>query len=385
MDITAIICEYHLLHNGHLRQIAWIREQYPDTIVLALMSGSFVQRGEAAVYSVDLRAAAAVKEGVDLVLELPFPWSMSAGPYFATGSVRLLAALGVTRFCFGSENGEITALSKVADNLCAPIYQEKLAEALVSEKHRTTSAIRLGEQVYADCFGAGYPTTPNDILGVSYLVACRETAGAPTPVTLKREGHESATAARRALAQGDRDTLSAMLPPASLALCDRPFTKNADIGSAMLAWYRLADPKQLGACAEFTSGENHRLLGVAEQATDYDTLVAGMRQKRLTDARIRRMLWYGMLAVSESDLKKAPAYTVLLGAGPRGREALRYLKKNSALPILTKRADYKQYGAEVEAQFSLALRAQGLYDLIAPAGERGYLRNAPYLKNTENT
>ena len=385
MDVTAIICEYHLLHKGHLRQIAWIRNRYPDTVVLALMSGSFVQRGEAAMYSADARAAVAVESGVDLVLELPFPWSMSAGPFFAAGGVRLLAALGVTRFCFGSESGDLTALRTVADNLCAPCYRERMAAALASERHRTVSAIQLGEQVYQELFGVGYPRTPNDILGVSYLVACRETAGAPQPVTLKREGSESATAARLALVQGDTATLEGLLPPASLALTCRPFTKNTDIGAAMLAWYRLSDPQRIGASAEVTPGDSHRLAEVAQTATDYEALVAGMRQKRRTDARIRRMLWYGMLGVTEADLKASPAYTVLLGAGQRGREALRYLKKHSDLPILTKRADYKQCGEAVATQFSLALRAQGLYDLIAPAEARGYLCHPPYLKNAHST
>jgi predicted nucleotidyltransferase len=153
----------------------------------------------------------------------------------------------------------------------------------------------------------------------------------------------------------------------------------------MLAWYRLSDPQVVANCAEFTPGDSYRLAELAQTAVDYEELLAGMRQKRLTDARIRRMLWYGMLGVTEADLKATPAYTVLLGANERGREALRFLKKHSDLPILTKRADYKQCTDTVVRQFTLALRAQSLYDLIAPEGERGYLCNAPYLKNTQST
>lgn len=380
MDITAIICEYHLLHYGHVRQIDWIRAHYPNTLVLALMSGNFVERGEAAMYSKEDRARVAVASGADLVLELPFPWSMSAGPYFAGGAVSLLAALGVTRFCFGSENGTLANLQRVADNLLSADYTAALAAARADGSFRATSDIRLGAEVYTDLFGAGFPETPNDILGVSYLVAARRTPNAPEAVTLKREGSESATAARVALRQGDAATLDTLLPPPSRALTEKPYVETTAIAPAMLAWYRLADPRAIEECADFSHGDGYRVVEVAKSATNYEMLVAGMRQKCLTDAKIRRMLWYGMLGVAQRDLAAVPAYTTLLAANARGRAALRTLHKG-ALPILTKRAAYKNESPVVRAQFKLALRAEALYALLADTPAHETLRHAPHFEN----
>ena len=74
MDVTAVICEYNPFHNGHKTQIEYIRQNYPDTVIAAVMSGNLVQRGEFAVLEKYDRAKIALEYGVDVVLELPFPW-----------------------------------------------------------------------------------------------------------------------------------------------------------------------------------------------------------------------------------------------------------------------------------------------------------------------
>ena len=58
------------------------------------MSGNFVQRGEAAIIEKWDRARIAVDCGVNLVLELPFPFSMASAEYFAKA--------GVCPFLFGN-------------------------------------------------------------------------------------------------------------------------------------------------------------------------------------------------------------------------------------------------------------------------------------------
>ena len=79
MKTVAIICEYNPFHNGHLYQIEQIRREFgDDTVILALMSGNYTQRGELAVADKSLRAKWAVMSGVNLCLELPFPYSMSS-------------------------------------------------------------------------------------------------------------------------------------------------------------------------------------------------------------------------------------------------------------------------------------------------------------------
>ena len=70
------------------------------------MSGNWVQRGEAALANKWTRTALALRQGVDLVVELPTPWAVSSAEPFARGGVGLLTATGVVdTLSFGSEAG----------------------------------------------------------------------------------------------------------------------------------------------------------------------------------------------------------------------------------------------------------------------------------------
>ena len=108
MTAAGVICEYNPFHSGHLRQFAQLRERLgADTAIVCLMSGAFVQRGEVAVFSPAVRAAAAVECGADIVLELPVTHSLRSAEGFAAGGVDILTRLGaVDGFFFGAEHAE---------------------------------------------------------------------------------------------------------------------------------------------------------------------------------------------------------------------------------------------------------------------------------------
>ena len=61
MKIVGIICEYNPFHLGHQKQFRLVREHYgPDTGIVCLMSGNFVQRGAPAIFDKSIRARAAI-------------------------------------------------------------------------------------------------------------------------------------------------------------------------------------------------------------------------------------------------------------------------------------------------------------------------------------
>ena len=93
MNITGIITEYNIFHNGHKYQIDEIKKH--SDAVIAVMSGSFVQRGDVAITDKWSRAKMALSGGVDLVIELPVCYALNAAPNFATGGINILNALGV--------------------------------------------------------------------------------------------------------------------------------------------------------------------------------------------------------------------------------------------------------------------------------------------------
>ena len=116
MNITGIITEYNIFHNGHKYQIDEIKKH--SDAVIAVMSGSFVQRGDVAITDKWSRAKTALLGGVDLVIELPVCYALNAAPNFATGGINILNALGVVNnICFGSESGSIDELMSAAELL----------------------------------------------------------------------------------------------------------------------------------------------------------------------------------------------------------------------------------------------------------------------------
>src|SRR5690625_5362970 len=71
------------------------------------MSGSFLQRGEPAIVDKFSRAKAALEYGVDLVLELPYAYSVQSSTLFSHGAIKILNALKIDSLSFGSESGNI--------------------------------------------------------------------------------------------------------------------------------------------------------------------------------------------------------------------------------------------------------------------------------------
>ena len=101
---VAVVCEYNPYHYGHKYQTELLSKEY-ETVV-GIMSGDFVQRGEVAVADKYLRAAAAVDNGMNLMLELPFPYCCLSARDFAFSAVQIAVSVGVDALAFGAEAGE---------------------------------------------------------------------------------------------------------------------------------------------------------------------------------------------------------------------------------------------------------------------------------------
>ena len=208
MKIVGIIAEYNPFHDRHARHIAASRKLAGgDAAVVCAMSGDFVQRGEAAVFSKFARAEAAIKGGADLVLELPLPWCMSSAEGFARGGVGLLGALGcVDYLSFGAEYADVKTLSTVATMLMDPSLDAAIREELktgVSYAAARQAAIARDIGSLAQILEA-----PNNILAVEYLKAIYQQRLRMEPLAIEREGPEhdgvgSASELRRLLALGE--------------------------------------------------------------------------------------------------------------------------------------------------------------------------------------
>ena len=197
MKAVGIVAEYNPFHSGHRYQIRKIREIFgAETPVAAVMSGDFVQRGEAASYDKFTRAEAAVRGGVSLVIELPLPWSLSSAESFARGGVGLLGAAGVIdALSFGSESGDLSALEKTAAVLDTPEFAEALKRELTGGTPFAAARARAAHALLGE--SAAVLDTPNDLLAVEYIRAAAKLGYIFDYTPVRREGstHDGAGSA----------------------------------------------------------------------------------------------------------------------------------------------------------------------------------------------
>ena len=218
MRVCGIIAEYNPFHNGHLYQLAHVREELKADYIVVAMSGNYVQRGEPALMEKHARARMALLSGADLVLELPVSTSTASAEGFASGGVQLLSSLGVVNMlCFGAETDDLPLLTAAASVLFdepddfRTVLREKLSEGRSFAEARAEALrhVMPGEDRLS-----GILASPNNILALEYLKAIRRYGRGIEPCLLVRSGsaygsesleaglYPSATAIRRRIREG---------------------------------------------------------------------------------------------------------------------------------------------------------------------------------------
>ncbi len=186
MKITGIICEYNPFHMGHKRQIDYLKNECGTDFVVALMSGDFVQRGEPAILQKYARATDALRNGADMVFELPMRYALASAGDFAKGAMLCLASLSfVDSFCFGSENTDLPLMENVAKILSEqpPLFKEKLSSSLKAG-NSYAKARELALQAVLNVDSTLF--LPNSTLGIEYLKAKNDYNLNLTPIVIHR-------------------------------------------------------------------------------------------------------------------------------------------------------------------------------------------------------
>lgn len=83
MKACGVIAEYNPFHNGHRYQLSEARRMTKSDVMVVAMSGNFVQRGAPALLDKWTRAEIALRNGADIVVEMP-----NFGECAVRGSVR---------------------------------------------------------------------------------------------------------------------------------------------------------------------------------------------------------------------------------------------------------------------------------------------------------
>ncbi|QNK41100.1 tRNA(Met) cytidine acetate ligase [Caproicibacter fermentans] len=385
MLTAGIICEYNPFHYGHEYLMKQLKA-YGATHIVVVMSGNFVQRGDAAILSKRARARQALLCGADLVVELPLPWSVAGAERFALGGVALLDAIGADLIGFGSECGNVDRLKTAAKALSSPLLREEMRKAL--QNGSTFAAAR--QNAVEQLFGAETAALlrdPNNILGIEYIKAAERTGSGITPVTVSRFGsahdadreagsYASSGQIRRLLRCG-RDC-SRLMPSAAYSVLSEEMKAGkapADLflaERAILAQLRMMTRDDFAALPDISEGLENRIFNASAQATGLEELYFLAKTKRYPLARIRRIVLAAFLGLKAFHSSGLPPYIRILGLGRRGPEILQKAGAVSKLPIISRSSDLCGLEDRGKGIADLESRAADLYALclpkIAPCG-----------------
>ena len=195
MNICGIVAEYNPFHNGHVYHIEETKKITECDGIVAIMSGNFIQRGVPALFDKWTRTKMALKNGVDLVIELPSYYATSSAEYFAQGSVALLDGLGVVKnISFGSNTTDIDALKRIANVLYLEpenykkLLQSELKRGVSYPIARSNALKNFLKKEYDAKYIADILLDSNNILGIEYLKALLYSNSQIKPVVVERKG-----------------------------------------------------------------------------------------------------------------------------------------------------------------------------------------------------
>lgn len=378
MKIVGLITEYNPFHAGHLYHMQQARELTGADYCVVLMSGSFVQRGEPAIFDKYRRTKAALLAGADLVLEMPVAFSTASAHEFAAYGVALLSAIGVDAVVFGSECGQIEFLKQAASALNheSAEFQERLRKGL---KAGLTYPQARAKALEMEDTWASVLTSPNNILGIEYLRAAEDLHSPMEFYTISRKGsgyHE--------------DTLAdANFPSASAirGIIRNSLSKDKDLLDILASHLpAVTHPAYTGAVPVFVD-DFSELLNAAVlqmQATfsiadlspelaarlakppyfplSFEERIQALKTRQLTYTRVSRALLHLVLGMREEDISRwkeegYALYARILGFCRQSSPLLSCLHKKSSIPLITKMAD----AAQNLSPSALALLEQEVY------------------------
>lgn len=400
MKIVGLITEYNPFHAGHLYHMQQARKLTGADYCVVLMSGSFVQRGEPAIFDKYLRTKTALLAGADLVLEIPVAFSTASAHEFAAYGVALLSAIGVDAVVFGSECGQIEILKQAAYALNheSAEFQERLRKGLkagltypqarakaLGETQADGTSVENVEDFHANTdvsnshIWSSILNSPNNILGIEYLRAAEDLHSPMEFYTISREGsgyHEdalseakfpSASAIRGIIRNSlskDKDLfdiLASHLPAVTHPAYTGAVPVFVDDFSGLLN-ATVLQMQATFSIADLSPELAARLTKPPYFPLSFEERIQALKTRQLTYTRVSRALLHLVLGMREEDISRwkdegYALYARILGFRRQSSPLLSCLHKKSSIPLITKMAD----AAQSLAPSALALLEQEVY------------------------
>lgn len=355
MKAVGIICEYNPFHNGHLYHLQKTKELFPNHLIILILNGYFLERGEISVISKKNKTNIALMEGIDIIIELPFVYGTQSADVFANASITMLEKLGCEYVVFGSECNDLNILHKITDyTLYNKDEYDKKVRVYLDEGLNYPTAL-------AKAIDIEFDFNPNDLLGISYLKSIKLNKYNIKPITIKRtndyldtisnENIISASNIRNKL-QNNID-ISKFVPRTTL-----PFIKNISLNDLFNTLkYKIITEKDLSIYLDVDEGIENRLKKVINDCHNIDELIECTKSKRYTYNKIRRMLVHILIGFTKEDNYKLTFdYIKILGLNNNGKKYLNKIRKNLTIPTNPNKNSLT---------YQYEIKASAIYDMIS--------------------
>ena len=357
--VLGIVAEYNPFHNGHLYHLLKSKEEAKADSVIAVIGGNFTQRGETSLLDKWCKAEMAIKNGADLIIELPVLYSISSAENFANGAVKILDSLKIVdTLSFGTETEDLNKLNIIANTLFKEPKEYKDMLSLFLKDG--TSFPKAREQALIDYLKdttfASILSSPNNILGIEYLKALKKYSSNINPINIVRKdaGHlsldyigqiASATAIRNLVYNNRLRDVKTYITPASFTILSEElknghFVKDLSRFENIIIYnLRNMSLEEIANLPDVSEGLEYLIKKAANSCNNLLELINIVHSKRYTETRIKRILLYSLLKITKKDIaisKKTMPYIRILGFNEKGKNLISQIKKaNPKLNIIT--------------------------------------------------
>lgn len=380
MKVVGFITEYNPFHYGHKYHLEKSLQLTDATHSIAVMSSSFVQRGEPSIVDKWTKAKLAIENGVDLVIELPVLYSTQSAELFALGGIKILDSLNIVDYiAFGSETGDLVPLMHIVDILAKEpdqfkrILKHNLNLGISFPSARSLAIVDyLKYRGPADYDYESIVKQSNNILAIEYLKALKKLNSSIVPIPITRQGSDykeekvsetfaSATAIRKSILDNGLQSVKDLVPQVTYELLEKFFNKHNNFNHlenyySIIKYLLLtSDKDQLKEILDIENGLENRIVEQSLNSLNLKEIIENSSTKRYPKTRIQRVLTHLLNNISGNTIQdiysKEVPYIRFLGANHKGLELLNLIKENSNISILTKFSHHENIRNDLVDQF----------------------------------
>lgn len=370
MKTLGIISEFNPFHNGHKYLLDKAKKELKTDLAVSIMSGDFVQRGDAAIMDKFSRARVAINCGFDLVIEMPSFITLQSAEFFAKKSVNILNKINIDYLVFGIENINPDDFLKA----CKVIIEN---EKNIDSKIKSLIASGLSypkshNKALLDFVSSDFLSS-NNILALEYMRALYKINSKIKPYPIKRiktknkdqgindKNFASSTAIRNNLGLDIKN----LIPNESYSELSNFMNEykyfDYDYIYKIFKYKILIEKSDMSNILGYEDGLDNYLSKIAIIKDSYKDFLGQATSLRYTKSRIKRLVLNYILSYTVDLNDYDISFINILAYNKKAAENFKNLSKN--LNIVINKSDLKNLSKSDLLIYNKIIRASNLYSL----------------------